>query len=93
MTSLSFEQEPELGEGKDAASISQFPLEDILDQFSVYVSDFYPEKNTPKSKTCYLEFSGYELEDIIRLRGLIGKHVYNREIRDNSIDYIELVVE
>ena len=38
---LSFIQEPELGEGNDASYISQYPLEDILDKFGVFVSDFY----------------------------------------------------
>lgn len=32
VTSLCFEQEPELDEGKDSTDISQYPLEDILDK-------------------------------------------------------------
>ena len=33
---LSFIQEPELGEGKDASSISQYPLEFIRQVWGVY---------------------------------------------------------
>lgn len=45
MTSLSFEQEPEYGEGESSADISQYPLEDILDRYYVAVEDFYGEIN------------------------------------------------
>ncbi len=79
VTSLCFEQEPELGEGSSAADISQYPLEDVLDRFSVYVSDYYDEINVSGSRTCFLEFCGTEIEKIRQLRTMIGKHVYNRE--------------
>jgi hypothetical protein len=93
VTALSFQQEPEYDEGSNAASISQYPLEDLLDQFSVYVSDFFKEMNTVDSSICYLEFTGFSLKNIQRLREIIGKHVYNRKIRKNNKDYIELVIE
>lgn len=93
VTCLSFQQEPALGEGKNAAEISQYPLEDILDHFSVFVSDFFKDLNTPKSSICYLEFTGFSLDDIQALRGIIGKHVYNKRIRKNNNDYIELIIE
>ena len=45
VTSLSFVQEPELGEGENAADISQYPLEDILDKFyydvEKWTNEFY----------------------------------------------------
>lgn len=93
VTSLSFQQEPDLGEGKNAADISQYPLEDILDQFAVYVSDFHKDLNSSDSKTCVLEFAGFSIEDIQKLRQLIGKHVYNREKNENGQTFIELVIE
>lgn len=93
VTCLSFQQEPELGEGMNAADISQYPLEDILDRFSVYVSDFYKEINSADSKTCILEFSGFTLQDIQKLRGIIGKHVYNQKKHENGQDYAELIIE
>lgn len=89
VTSLSFVQEPELKEGSSAADISNYPLEDILDRFYCHVSDFYAEKNTADNSTCYLEFGSPELVDVINLRSIIGKHVYNREEGER----VELVIE
>ena len=89
VTSLRFEQEPELEEGSSAANISQYPLEDILDHFSVYISDFYEDLNTAESAVCHLEFCGRTAERIQRLRSIIGKHVFNRE----SQGVIDLVIE
>lgn len=93
VTSLSFEQEPELGEGADASEISQYPLEDLLDKFYCYVSDFYEDLNTAGSARCIREFAAADLEDIRGLRSVIGKHVFNKETeRDGSV-YVDLVIE
>jgi hypothetical protein len=89
VTSLSFVQEPELNEGDNASYITQYPLEDILDKFYCYISDFYKELNTVDSQKCYQEFASPDLEDIKNLRTLIGKHVYNKEIDG----YIKLIIE
>ena len=43
LTSLSFVQEPELGEGSHAGEISQYPLEDLLDKFFCHIADFYDD--------------------------------------------------
>ena len=93
VTSISFQQEPEYGEGTGPNQISQYPLEDILDYFSVYVSDFYAEINVSNSSLSYLEFASVDLANIRRFRQIIGKHVYSRVIRINNIDHIELVIE
>ena len=93
VTSLSFEQEPELGEGENAANISQYPLEDLLDKFYCHVSDFYEEMNTADSPVCYLEFAAFDLEDIQGLRSVIGKHVYNKENERNGNVYVDLIIE
>lgn len=87
VTSLSFEQEPELEEGEDASYISQYPLEDILDKYLVYISDFYEDLNKEDSKTCYQEFASSNLDDIKGLREIINKHVYNKE-EDGKIKLI-----
>lgn len=79
VTSLSFLQEPELGEGPHAGEISQYPLEDLLDEFLCWVSDFYQDLNTEDSQVCVLEFAAPELEAVRRLRTVIGKHVCNQE--------------
>ena len=93
VTSLCFEQEPAYEEGLSAAYISQYPLEDILDHFCVYISDFYVDINTSNSKKCYLEFCGTSIEAVKGLRSIIGKHVYNKTIVDNGTEYIELIIE
>ena len=89
VVTLSFHQEPDLGEGKHSADISQYPLEDILDQFSVFISDFYKAENGKKADICLLEFCSPELAHIEGLLGIVGKHIYNRE--DNNS--IELIIE
>lgn len=89
VTSLMFVQEPELDEGDSADNISQYPLEDILDEFLVYVSDFYSDLNTEDSQICYLEFAAPKLEDVQNLRSVIGKHVYNKQVGE----YVKLIIE
>ena len=89
VTSLTFIQEPELGEGENASYISQYPLEDILDKFSVHVQDFYDELNKETSQICYQEFGSPYLENIQKLRSIIGKHVYNKVVDK----YVKLIIE
>ena len=89
VTSLSFVQEPELEEGRCAKEISQYPLEDILDKFYCHISDFYVDLNTEQSQVCYQEFAAPDLEDVRKLRTIIGKHVYNQEVEG----YIKLIIE
>lgn len=84
VTSLSFVQEPEFGEGRNAAEISQYPLEEILDDFMCYISDFYPNLNTADSLICYQEFACTDLECIQELRGLIGKHAYEKKVGSDT---------
>lgn len=92
-SSLSFEQEPSLGEGTSAADISQYPLEDILDTFGVYISDFFDAINVRDSPTCYLEFASIDKHNITKLREVIGKHVYNRICDDNGVQSQMLIIE
>ena len=89
VTSLSFVQEPELGEGRHAGEISQYPLEDLLDEFFCHISDFYEDLNREPSRVCYQEFAAHDLECIKKLRTIIGRHVYNRELNGS----IQLVIE
>lgn len=90
---LSFIQEPELGEGKDASSISQYPLEDLLDKFGVYISDFYKSENDAGKDTCYLEFASSDAKDIINLLTIINKHVYNRNVIIDGEETVTLIIE
>ncbi len=89
VTSLSFVQEPEFGEGRNAAGISQYPLEEILDNFMCYISDFYPDLNTADSQICYQEFACTDIECLQELRSMIGKHAYEK----NAGRQTELVIE
>ncbi len=94
VTSLSFVQEPDLNEGENAAMISQYPLEDLLDKFLCYVSDFYDELNAETSQTCFQEFASPNLDDIKKLRTIIGKHVYNKErIGEDGRTSVDLIIE
>lgn len=78
VTSLSFEMEPECFGEEDASprNLTQIPIEGILDEFSVYVTDFYEELNETSETVCYQEFGSSHLSDIQRLRTVIGKRFY-----------------
>ena len=93
VTSLSFVQEPQYGEGVDSSNISQYPLEDILDKYFCYISDFYEELNSKGQKDCYLEFASDSQEDVTNLREIIGKHVYNKEVKENNKVLIKLIIK
>ena len=93
VTSLSFVQEPEYGEAKYASDISQYPLEDILDKYYCHITDFYEDLNTDESRICYLEFASEDKKDIIKLREIIGKHVYNEEVEENDTTVVKLMIE
>ena len=89
VTSLSFVQEPELGEGSSPAEISDYPLEDVLDRFYCHISDYYTEINEQSEQICFLEFGSPELVDVVGLRSIIGKHVYTQKEGDNESLVIE----
>ena len=90
---LSFIQEPELGEGNDASYISQYPLEDILDKFGVFVSDFYEKENIKDTDVCCLEFASNDAKDIINLLTIINKHVYNKNVIIDGEETVTLIIE
>ncbi|MDE6026399.1 MAG: hypothetical protein K2G45_13230 [Lachnospiraceae bacterium] len=90
VTSLMFEQEPEFDENEPSnPEISQYPLEDILDEYLCYVTDFYEDENARDKVNSYVEFASEDISDIEKLLSIVGKHVYNRE----DGDYIKLVIE
>lgn len=89
-TPISFEQEPKFEEGKSSKAISQYPLEDILDKFNVWVSDFFQDLNNGEDNVCYYEFSALKKQYILDLKNsIIGKHVYNK----TTGEYIHLIIE
>ena len=90
---LQFQQEPEMDEGSSSADISQYPLEDILDRFNVHISDFYDSENKCAKVNCRLEFASRKIENIRKLKYIIGKRVYNKVVTKNGDDFVELVIE
>ena len=78
VTSLSFEMEPERYGEEDASprNLTQVPIEGLLDEFELFVTDFYEELNEASETVCYQEFGAFDLENIQRLRAIIGKRFY-----------------
>lgn len=95
VTSLSFEQEPEqYGEERGCPQhISQIPLEDLLDEFFVFVTDFYEQQNNESESVCYQEFGSSNVENIQRLRTMIGKRIYAVPYEEDGEEYYNAVIE
>lgn len=69
----------------------QYPLEDILDKYYLYVSSFL--ENPQKSNVLELELAG-ELDDVLDVKDIIGKRVYNDTfIADDGQTYVKLIIE
>ncbi|MNU83701.1 hypothetical protein D3C71_734060 [compost metagenome] len=63
---------------------SQYPLEDVLDEYLLHVSDFIDEDSFYSSKTVTLELGG-DLENVKEaIASIIGKRVYNQEFEDEK---------
>ncbi|SDM59556.1 hypothetical protein [Lachnospira pectinoschiza] len=90
VTSIVFEPEPELEENEPSDPyVSQYPLEDILDEFFVYCNDMYEKENESDKNHSYVEFASEEIDDIKKLLSIIGKHVYNKQ----EGEYVDLKIE
>ena len=90
VTSIMFEQEPEYGENQPSdALISQYPLEDILEEFYVVAGDMYPAENKNDPVNSYIEFSSPDIGDIQSLLQIVGKHVYNQDNGNSVLLMIE----
>ena len=79
VTSLFFVQEPDLGEGANAAELSADLKTLLADTFGCRISDDFPHLNMPDSNVCYLEFENESTEKLKELRSIIGKHVYVKD--------------
>ena len=97
VTSLSFEMEPECYGEEDASpqNITQVPFESLLDEFLVYVTDFYDQENEKSETVCYQEFGSSRLADIQKLRTIIGKRFYAVPYVDEEEEeeYYNIVIE
>ena len=97
VTSLSFEMEPESYGEEDASprNLTQVPIEGILDEFYVFVTDFYEELNETSETTCYQEFGSLDLSNLQKLRTVIGKRFYAVPYIDeeDEEEYYEMKME
>lgn len=75
----------ELEEGED----TQYPLEDILDEYFVNCTDVMEEKEEDGKRIFIFEIECQDVETAKTIAGLVGKRVYNYE----DGDYIELGIE
>ncbi len=72
----------------------QYPLEDLLDAYLLYISDFLaspPETWTPGSRVT-LEFGG-ELDAVRKATELVGKRVHNRKFVSDGQQRVRLAID
>ena len=96
VTSLTFEMEPECYGEENASprNLTQIPIEGILDEFNLFVTDFYEQLNQSSEIICYQEFGSLDLEDIKNLRTLIGKRFYAVPYTgEDGEEYYNMVIE
>lgn len=96
VTSLTFEIEPECygEENASPSNLTQIPIEGILDEFNLFVTDFYEQLNQSSEIICYQEFGSLDLEDIKNLRTLIGKRFYAVPYTgEDGEEYYNMVIE
>ena len=96
VTSLTFEMEPECYGEEDASprNLTQIPIEGILDEFNLFVTDFYEQLNENSETICYQEFGSFDLENIKKLRTLIGKRFYPVPYTDEDGEkYYNMVIK
>lgn len=96
VTSLAFEMEPECygEENASPSNLTQIPIEGILDEFNLFVTDFYEQLNQSSEIICYQEFGSLDLEDIKNLRTLIGKRFYAVPYTgEDGEEYYNMVIE
>ena len=96
VTSLTFEMEPECygEENASPSNLTQIPIEGILDEFNLFVTDFYEQLNQSNEIICYQEFGSLDLEDIKNLRTLIGKRFYAVPYTgEDGEEYYNMVIE
>lgn len=96
VTSLTFEMEPECygEENVSPSNLTQIPIEGILDEFNLFVTDFYEQLNQSSEIICYQEFGSLDLEDIKNLRTLIGKRFYAVPYTgEDGEEYYNMVIE
>lgn len=71
---------------------NQYPLEDILEKFYLYVSDFLESEHDSKHGFFMEELAG-ELNDLENAQAIIGKTVYNQDYHEGKEVKVRLVIE
>ena len=94
VTSLTFEMDNSRFGEEDGSpqNISQCPFEDFLDEYGVWVEDFYEDLNEDSEVTCYQEFASSDIDDIRNLLTIIGKEFYAVENSDEPGCY-DIVIQ
>lgn len=95
VTSLTFELENDRYGEEDGSPrfIPQVPLEGLLDEFGLFVTDFYEDLNNASETVCYQEFGSFDIENIRKLRTLIGKKFYAEPYQEDGEEYYKMVTE
>lgn len=95
VTSLTFEMENECYGEEDGSPqyLPQVPIEGLLDEFDLFVTDFYEDLNNASETVCYQEFGSFEIEDIRKLRTLIGKRFYAETYEEDGEEYYKMVTK
>ena len=95
VTSLTFEMENDRYGEEDGSPqyLPQVPIEGLLDEFNVFVTDFYEDLNNASETVCYQEFGSFDIEDIRKLRTLIGKRFYAEPFEEDGEEYYKMVTE
>ena len=95
VTSLAFEMEPDCYGEEDASprDLAQVPIEGILDEFGLFVTDFYEALNETSETVCYQEFGALDLASIQKLRTVIGKRFYAVPYIEDGEEYYNMVME
>ncbi len=72
----------------------QYPLEDLLDEYLLYVSDFFDSTHETwqKGERVTLEFAG-DLDGVRKAASLVGKRVYNNVYVEDGEEYVGTVIE
>lgn len=72
---------------------TQYPLEDILDNYAVNCTDDVREYMDGDRHIFVFELESDELDVVKRVSHLVGKRVYNQLYTKDGVEYIKLVIE
>jgi hypothetical protein len=68
---------------------TQYPLEDLLDEYLVHCAEVAEEKEEAGKRIFIFEIEGDDVDSIKSIAGLVGKRVYNYE----EGNFVSLVIE